>query len=230
MKRHTWNPGRLGLCLLAGAGLLQTSAIAADWLQQGEVEIGAGYVFDDEYRFGRYNDLTDDGAIALINADVRRRRDDGAYQYLEADRLGLGSRYLETGAGIQGKYGLQFDYNQIPSNRFDSARTPFRNVGSGKLSLPPGWVDGSTTGDMTTLDSSLRHFDIETERKRYGLGAYWKPKSRWTTRVRYSREDRDGTDVTGGAIGQGFGPGNLGGGSTTSWTARSVPATALARS
>jgi hypothetical protein len=188
----------------------ETSLAADDWVTQGEVEAGAGYVFDDEYRFGRYNGLTDDGAVAVINADIQRRRDDGAYQRLEADRLGIDSRYLEFGAGIQGRYGLSLDYNQIPNNQFDTARTPFRGVGSDRLALPADWVDAETTGEMTALDASLRDFDIETERKRYGLGAYWLPKANWKTRIRFSREERDGTDVIGGAIGRGFGLGRGG--------------------
>lgn len=207
MIRHYMDISRLGPGLLVCLALLHGELSAGEWLQRGEVEFGAGYVFDDEYRFGRYNGLTDDGAVAVLNADVQRRREDGAYQYLEADRLGIDSRYFEFGSGIQGKYGLQFEYNQIPNNMFDTARTPFRNSGSDRLKLPSGWVDGATTGDMTALDASLRKFDIETERKRYRLGAYWKPKSNWMTRIRYSREDKDGVDVTGGAIGQGFGPG-----------------------
>ena len=80
----------LGLCLLAAVMRSETSLAADDWVTQGEVEAGAGYVFDDEYRFGRYNGLTDDGAVAVINADIQRRRDDGAYQRLEAPSRSVG--------------------------------------------------------------------------------------------------------------------------------------------
>ena len=210
MKSQTWDIRRLVPGLLVCATLPHGTPFAQEWHQQGQIEFGAGYIFEDEYRFGRYNGMTDDGAIAVTDADVQRRRQDGAYQYLEADRLGLDSRYLELGGGIQGKYGVQFDYNQIPNNMFDTARTPFRGVGSDRLTLPAGWDDGATTGEMAALDASLRSFDIETERKRYGLGAYWLPKANWKTRIRFSREQRDGTDVIGGGIGRGFGVGRGG--------------------
>ena len=165
MKSQTWDIRRLVPGLLVCATLPHGTPFAQEWHQQGQIEFGAGYIFEDEYRFGRYNGMTDDGAIAVTDADVQRRRQDGAYQYLEADRLGLDSRYLELGGGIQGKYGVQFDYNQIPNNMFDTARTPFRGVGSDRLTLPAGWDDGATTGEMAALDASLRSFDIETERK-----------------------------------------------------------------
>ena len=187
MIRHYMDISRLGPGLLVCMALLHGELSAAEWLQRGEVEFGAGYVFDDEYRFGRYNGLTDDGAVAVLNADVQRRREDVS----EADVNELRGDFED----------------RVPRHPLVIARTPFRNTGSDRLKLPSGWVDGSTTGDMTALDASLRKFDIETERKRFGLGAYWLPKPNWKTRIRFSRDEKDGTDVTGGAIGQGFGPG-----------------------
>ena len=83
MIRHHLDISRLGPGLLVCMALLHGELPAAEWLQRGEVEFGAGYVFDDEYRFGRYNGLTDDGAVAVLNADVQRRREEMAAQEKE---------------------------------------------------------------------------------------------------------------------------------------------------
>lgn len=193
----------LTLCLPGVTG----PAVAQEWEQTGEFELGAGYVMDSEYFFGRYTGLSSQKPIAIVNGEVMRRREDAAWQYLEADNLGIDSRHLEGSAGIQGKYGFFFEYDRLPNKLFDTSQTPLNGAGSDNLTLPAGWVRGTTTGTMPQLNSSLHNFDIETERDRYRLGALWRPASRWSTKLVFKHEEKDGTGVQGGAIGNGFGQG-----------------------
>ncbi|MDH3900340.1 MAG: MtrB/PioB family decaheme-associated outer membrane protein, partial [Gammaproteobacteria bacterium] len=158
----------------------------------GELEFGAGHVSDDSFKFGEYTGLHNEGGFFVGNADIRYRGEDAAYMDLSVTDVGLESRSLDIEGSRQGKYKLFLQYDEIPHYISDSAKTPFRNTGSDSLKLPAGWVTAPTTGGMTELDTSLRDVDLETERKRIGVGMSFIQGSHWEYEVKYRHETKEG--------------------------------------
>ncbi len=136
----------------------------------GHVEIGAGYLSDDAFKFGEYTGLVDEGGFAIASGEARYRDEDANFFDLSAYDLGLDSRALATAGGSQGTYRLHLRYDELPHNVSDSGRTPFAGAGGNDLTLPAGWVDAGTTAGMTELSASLRTVELATERKRRTTG------------------------------------------------------------
>jgi len=184
---------------------LCTVLSAAAVMAQGEAEPivndyewGIGYVFDDAYKFGRYNGLEDQGPYLIGDIKAEGFAEDGRYWRSRGTNLGLKSRYLRLDFGLHRRQEYFLEYDQLPNNKDDTARTPFLGAGTSTLTLPAGFDIG------TNLDSSLQSFDIETERKRLGLGASFIAKKHWTLDVAFHHEKKDGTDVVGSAMAAGI--------------------------
>ena len=192
------------LCIL---GLLPANALAedttppADLTQEmlaepwvNEVELGAGYVFDDAYHFGRYNGLVDQGTYVIGNVRAKQYGEAGDYWRLRGTHLGLDSRYLRLDSGVQGQQEYFVEFDQIPDYENDTAWTPFHPAGGNRLFLPADF-------DVDNVNSFLLPFDQHTERKRLGVGARFFIKSRWELDGSFRHETKDGTDWIGGAMG-----------------------------
>lgn len=166
----------------------------------GEVEVGAGHVSGDSFKFGEYNGLEEEGGFFVGNATARYRAEDATYLDLLFYDLGLDSRSLRVEGGKQGKYKLFLEYDEIPHNISDSTATPYRGTGSETLSLPAGWVDAGSTAGMSALGGSLRDVDLHTKRERVGVGVAFVPRSNWQTAVQYRHEEKEGKMATAGSF------------------------------
>jgi len=181
----------------------ETRPLATRWEvdYSGEVEAGAGYVSQDNFMFGQYNGLYEQGGVFIGNVAWRGWHGDGPrYFDVEARDLGLETRrgLLEWGSAGRFRLGLLFD-NQIQIKNNDS-RTPFLGVGSSDLTLPSNWQSGANTSDWTTLDGSLRGFDRELKRHTYGLQFDSAIGGGWSLKAALTTEHKEGTTDTGGAI------------------------------
>jgi MtrB/PioB family decaheme-associated outer membrane protein len=159
-----------------------------------EIELGAGYVFDDAYHFGRYNGLIDQGAYAIGNVRAKGFGEAGGFWRLRGTNLGLDSRYMRLDGGVQGRQEYFIEFDQLPDYENDTAWTPFRPAGSTRLYLPANF-------DVEHIDGFLLPFDQHTERKRLGVGARFFIKSRWEVDGSFHHETKDGTDWIGGSMG-----------------------------
>lgn len=166
----------------------------------GEVELGAGYVSDDSFKFGEYNGLFEKGAYFIGNATARYRDEDADYMDLFIRDLGLEKRSIGIEGGRQGKYKLFLRYDEIPHYISDTAETPYLGNGSDLLTLPPGWVRAGTTAGMTELATSLHQVDLKTKRKRADVGMAFTPTSNWEYKLKYRHEVKDGQIATAGAF------------------------------
>ena len=166
----------------------------------GEVEAGAGYVSEDSFKFGEYNGLNEEGAFLIGNGTALYRDDHAGYLDLRVRDLGLDTRSIDLQGGRQGKYELFLSYDEIPHNISDSAKTPYLGAGGNMLELPTGWVTAGSTAGMTELDASLRGVDLETERKRLGIGVVFIPATNWETAIDFHHETRDGQNGSAGAF------------------------------
>lgn len=209
------------LCLAVAAVWLMPAAFAADEMAdkkssdseavreltevRSEIEVGIGYVSEDSFKFGKYSGLEDQGAYGVLDFDLRGRgrydSDSAKYWSLTGTDLGLDSRSLNYQQGEQGNYKLFLDYDQLPTHRSDSAKTIFDGAGGNNLTLPAGWVPSGTTAGMTQLLPSLKSVDIETERRKVGVGFSKAFADRWDFKVSYKDEVKDGIKTIGGVIG-----------------------------
>ncbi len=164
----------------------------------GSVEVGAGNVSDSSAKFGEYNGLDEKGGYLVGGAVARHRAAGGTYWNARAADLGLDTRSAEIDGGRQGAYGLSLSYDEIPHVISDSARTPFLGSGGASLTLPAGFPAATTA--LMPLAGTLQTVDIETKRKRLGVGASWLPRSGWKYALGFRRENRDGTKRASGAF------------------------------
>lgn len=172
---------------------------------RSSIEVGAYHTSDDSFRFGRYSGLNEQGANAVLNLDVLRRGaydgDSAEYWSFKGARLGLDSREAAFEFGVQGKYKIRVDYDQIPSFRSDSTRTIFDGAGSTNLTLPSNWVGSGNTAGMTQLLPNLKSFDLKTERRQTGLGLSGVLSPHWDYSTSYKHETKDGNKSIGAVFG-----------------------------
>ena len=165
---------------------------------RADVEVGAGYVSEDAFRFGNGTGRDEKGAEAILNGEGRYLRD-GTEMTWYAEDLGIDSRVLEFSAGKPGKFGIELGYREMPYRAFGDTVTPFSGNGE-VLSLPAGWVRAGTTGAMTELASSLASHPIEKDRQILEFGANYLPSSKVRLFADYQRQQREGTSSMSGSF------------------------------
>jgi len=159
----------------------------------GTLDFGPGYVSDSSLKFGDYRGLEDKDLFLIIDGDTHYRDNDGRYLDLYARNLAIDSRQLEMRGGRQGRYEVRLGYNEIPKYRGFGAQSPFLGVGSGQLTLPGDWVQSIQTSGMTTLDQSLVDTALKTSRKTLDAGLTLKFASKWSYRLDFEHQEKDGT-------------------------------------
>ncbi len=162
-----------------------------------KIELGIGYVSDDSFKFGRYNGLQTKGPYIIGDINIREFYRDGQFWSIRGTNLGLESRYLRLEGGSQGSYKLFLEYDELPNYKDNTVKTPFIGIGGDDLTLPPGFDIG------TNLDASLNSFELQTKRKRIGVGANFIIKQKWQFDIDFNHENKQGVDATGGAIASG---------------------------
>lgn len=170
------------------------------------VELGAGWVTDDSFKFGEYSGHQTDGPFGIGNVLIYRRSSyDGAstsYWTLTGRNLGLESRSVRGEYGRQGQFRLFLDYDQLPHYRFNDGETPFLNSGGTNLMLPGGWTPATDApAFFPTNDRFLNRIEIKTERQKYGGGFSWNIAKQWEFSGSYHREDKEGTETIAGIFG-----------------------------
>ena len=166
----------------------------------GEVELGLGNVSEDSFKFGEYNGLYEQGGFLLLNAETRYRGEDATYLDVSGTDLGLDTREVNIDGGVQGKYSLFLNYDEIPHYISDSAASPFLGAGSDSQPLPPGWVRAGTTGAMSSLPASEQPVDLYTQRKRLAVGASLVQGPHWIYDMQVRHETKDGKLGTAGTF------------------------------
>ncbi len=165
---------------------------------RGDVEAGAIYVSDDAARFGNATGLDEEGAYANLEGDGSYAKDGYRLDW-SLDNLGLDSRALQVSGGLQGKFGFDIAYKEMPYRLFDSTQTIYDSVGSNSLTLPGGWVPASSTSGFTALESSLHPQNIGSDRQIFDLGGHWFATERLRVFADFQRQNRDGYKISSGA-------------------------------
>ena len=175
---------------------------------QKEITIGAWYLGDDSYRYGKYSGLRDDGAYALFDFKLEKRpdpkSDDTTRWRFQGWRLGLDSRRVEFDYNQQGTQRFKVDYREIPNNRFSDGLTPYREQSSGVWNLPAGWEADprrSNTRGFLTLQESLVDLKVDTKRHRLDLAYDRKLSSTWKLEIDFRHETKKGERTLGSIFG-----------------------------
>jgi len=169
---------------------------------RGDIDLGLGFVSDDAFRFGHQTGLNDKGLYLIGNTSTHYQDEDANYWDLNVRNVGIGSRWLSTEGGQQGKYKFWLEYDEIPYLATDSARSPFIGKGTASLSLPDDWIPGDTTDAMPALRSSLRKLQLDSERTSYRLGTTLHTGLFGETySLKFSRHQQDGISASGVAFG-----------------------------
>lgn len=166
----------------------------------GSLEVGAGHVSGDAVKFGEWNDLEREQPFVEAGADVSWFGEGTTRWDLRARDLGLDTRSLRVRGGNQGRYEVRLEHDETVHHERDDAVTPFRGAETENLTLPGNWVRGSTTGGMSRLGSSLLALDLETKRRRSGIGATFQASENWSYDLEFSQQARDGRRLIGGAF------------------------------
>jgi MtrB/PioB family decaheme-associated outer membrane protein len=113
-------------------------------------ELGAGGVSDGSYKAGEYNGLEKKGGFFLGNIDLRGGgafNSDSALRWrIKGTDLGLDSRSVAAEVGVQGKFRINFGFDQLRRNRSDSYQTPYNGAGTNILTLPASWLVPTVAG------------------------------------------------------------------------------------
>lgn len=168
---------------------------------ESEIELGAGKVSRDSFKFGDYTGLNKSDLHGIVNFHiVNRDKESARYYEIIGRNLGLDSRTLSIEGGQQGNYDLRFDYGELPKLHTDSYQTPYLGAGTTRLTQPAGITDGANPAAMAGLAANMQSFDVKTKRQTLGLGLTKLLPAGWDIAFNYKRENRDGTKLTAGVI------------------------------
>jgi len=171
---------------------------SADAAYAGRFQAGGAYTSDDNYMFGQYNGLEEEGLTII--GDLQWQDFSGANSYWQASfsDLGLDTREGRITWGRPGRMRVVLGLDSQKQVRNDTGRTPF--LGAYNQTLPDNWVTGIDTSDFAALQSALRGFDRELERDRISLAFDTALADSWRLRSNIAYEEKEGRGDIGAGI------------------------------
>jgi MtrB/PioB family decaheme-associated outer membrane protein len=107
------------------------------------VEIGVVNVSQKSAKFGEYNGLNKSGAGVDLSFDLRGKaadENDPTRFSITGRNLGFETREFGFEYEQQGKFRLNFGYDELRHNISDDFKTPYQGVGTGVLTMPSTWI------------------------------------------------------------------------------------------
>ncbi|MEZ5503296.1 MAG: MtrB/PioB family decaheme-associated outer membrane protein [Halioglobus sp.] len=179
---------------------LENRPALTDWLSgsTNAARVGLGYTSDDNYMFGEYNGLSQQGPTVIGDLQWQDFHNSDNYWQLSLSNLGLDTRQGELTWGRQDRLRFTMGFDSQQQVRNDSGQTPYR--GNVNQYLPGNWVSGVNTGEFATLYDSLRDFDRVIDRDKVYMGVEARIDDNWRFRSNLSYEQKEGHGDTGAAI------------------------------
>jgi MtrB/PioB family decaheme-associated outer membrane protein len=176
--------------------------------QKSYIEAGVLGVTNGNWKFGQYNGITNSGAYGIGNFDLRGG---GAYDSADATRwrvtgknIGLESREFTGEFKDQGKYKLNFGYDEIYRNAQGSYQSPYIGAGGNELALPSFWKYPTTANNMRTLPATnyagFEAMNLSTKRRRVDGGFSYFIDPQWELKASMRHEDKNGIQALGAPI------------------------------
>jgi MtrB/PioB family decaheme-associated outer membrane protein len=134
----------VAVAIVSAAQAAESDEVRQQTQPTNTVEVGAGYVSQDSFKFGEYNGLFNKGVYGIFGFRVSGG---GSYDSDDATRwrvtgtdLGLDTRDVAAQFGQQGKFSINFGYDELRRARSDSYQTPYLGNGTNTLTLPSNWA------------------------------------------------------------------------------------------
>ncbi|WNC69016.1 MtrB/PioB family decaheme-associated outer membrane protein [Thalassotalea nanhaiensis] len=175
----------------------------------GFVQLDVLNVSDDNFSFGQYNGLSEEGTKVNLSGSYRDFNTDSTltdYWQFNAQNLGLDNRELSIALGQVRAYKVAFHFNQIQQVKNFTGFTPFSDNGDslvlprGLFTLPNSWVAAQTTDGMTAFNTIASPFEQTLERERLSLEYSQYFGKNWFLTSDFSSEEKTGTKTTGAAF------------------------------
>ena len=171
------------LAAFGSAGAAEGDEVTELTKPSSSVRIGAGYVDEDNGRFGQYTGLNQKGGYGLLDADIVNRDDaTGTWLRFEGRNLGLDHRELRFEQERQGNWGYFIDYSAIPRYEPYTVTTAVTGIGTANLAIPTTATTGSVVG-------------LKTERDRVTVGFNKYLQGKWKFDVKFRNEEKTGARV-----------------------------------
>ena len=188
MKRPLQTSAGAAIALLAALALphaarAQDDAVKELTTPESTVELGAGYVTNDNARFGQYTGLRKEGAYGIGNIDISRRDNaTGTWMRFFGRDLGYQSREMRFDHFRQGNWGYYVDFSQTP------AYSPY-TINTGLVGVASAFQTVSTVGRSD--------FEPKTQRDAFTLGFEKFFGSNWSVDLKFRNEGKNGARLFG---------------------------------
>lgn len=184
------------------------------WWFHGDVEVGGRFFTNNPQRNGsaylgqdslaKFYEYRDLRPGAFGNFWLSTGTSDGLYQIdLSGNNVGYNDQSYHFDASKAGQVYFNFDWDQTPHLYSTSAQTFYQGVGTTSLTLPPGFVRGTSAALPGSITPFLYQTDIGIRRDTGSAQIRWTPDDAWDIKADYSHLDRSGTQIDGVV---GFGP------------------------
>jgi len=172
------------LCAFGPAVAAEDDAVTELTKPSSSMEVGFGYVSENNQRFGQYNGLTNNGGYGLLDLNVVQRDDaTGTWLRFSGRNLGLDNRELRFENNRQGNWGYFIEFSQTP--RFDPYTVTTRLAGIG----------GTT--QAIAGNATAQEYHLKTQRDALTLGFDKQISSGLGVQVRYRNEEKNGERLWG---------------------------------
>ncbi len=170
-----------------------------------ELAIGTWIASSDASKFDEYRGLQGRTINVDLGVTLNYLDEKGQYLWLDAQQFGLASRYLSVEGGKQGNYRIDFDYKQTRHWQFGEAKSPYLGVESNTLSLSNSLKQSVNDGDdLQNITGQLRSFDVAQSRKQLAFSINKTFNKRWSSRIDFRYQEKEGVITTGAAIGSAY--------------------------
>ncbi len=179
---------------------LQARPARSNWdtLDANALRLGLGYTSDDNYMFGEYNGLSQQGPTAIADLRWQDFHSSDNYWQVSLQDMGLDTREGKAIWGRADRLRLTLGFDSQQQVRNDSGQTPFS--GNVQQTLPGGWVSGQTTNEFATLDGALRDFDRVLDRDKAYMAIDARLNDQWSVNSNLSYEHKEGHGDAGAGI------------------------------
>jgi MtrB/PioB family decaheme-associated outer membrane protein len=170
----------------AGSARADDAEIVELTTPQSDISVGAGYVFEDNQRFGQFTGLRDKGLYGLLDFNlVKRFNDTGTWVRFFGRNVGFDDRELRFGVEQQGNWRMFLNYSQTPNFIPYTVTTGLLGIG---------------TANQTINGTGFASYDLETKRDTWTLGFGKNLPAGFDFQVRYQNQKKEGSRLWGQGV------------------------------